>query len=72
VEGDADWRQSPHLVNVPYSVKTVPTAQCHVFTHAHFVTYDQTRFDATGDVGTFVMHRNALRQFEVRKVLVSN
>jgi hypothetical protein len=47
-------------------VANLPTSQCHVFTEPHIVTFDQQRYDFYG-TGTFLMVKNDVEQFEVRR-----
>ena len=67
--GDISWL-GLEPVTLDYMISNLPTSQCHVFTEPHVITFDQHRFDFYG-TGTFLMAKNEIDGFEVKKYLNS-
>ena len=45
--------------------------QCHLFTHFNLITFDEKRFSFPSNVGTYLMFRNEIEDFEVIKNVIS-
>lgn len=39
--------------------------QCHLFTHFNLITFDEKRFSFPSNVGTYLMFRDEIQDFEV-------